>query len=106
AWVYSPFGHNFVRTMLRLAATRDSLTVIDDQHGNPTSALDLADAILAMLQHWRKEAEIGLGETYHCTGSGETTWFSLARHVLSASRDAGGPCAEVAPIKSDEWPAR
>lgn len=106
AWVYSPFGANFVKTMLNLARTRDRLTVVDDQHGNPTSALDIADAILAVVDRWRDTPGIGAGQRYHCAGSGETTWCGLARHALEVSRASGGPFAEVAPIASRDWPTK
>lgn len=106
AWVYSPFGKNFVKTMLDLAATRPRLTVVDDQSGNPTSALDLADAVLAIVGHWRHEPETGLGEVYHCAGTGATTWCGLARHTLRRSRELGGPCAEVTGITTSEWPTK
>lgn len=106
AWLYSPFGRNFVRTMLDLARTRDTLTVVADQKGSPTSALDLADAILGIVRHWRNDPHGGTGETYHCAGSGDATWFDLARHALATSRAAGGPFAEVTPIASSQWPTR
>jgi dTDP-4-dehydrorhamnose reductase len=106
AWLYSPFSHNFVRTILRLSETRCHLTVVNDQRGTPTSALDLADAILAIVSRWRKDPQLGLAETYHCAGTGETTWFGLARQVLATSREAGGPCAEAVPILSPQWPAK
>lgn len=106
SWVYSPFGRNFVKTMLELAETRDRLTVVDDQHGNPTSALDLADACLAIIQTWRDAPTVGLGEIYHCAGSGETTWCGLACHTLGASRKYGGPFAEVTGITTKDWPTK
>ena len=106
AWVYSPFGRNFVRTMLELAAARTCLTVVDDQQANPTSALDLADAVLVIVGHWQRALETGLGEVYHCAGTGATTWCGLARHTLSLSRELGGPFAEVVGITTNEWPTK
>lgn len=104
AWVYSPFGRNFVRTMLNLAATRDEIRVVDDQVGNPTSALDLADAVLAAVAAWRDRPELGLGETYHLAGTGSASWADLAREALGISAGLGGPSARVIPITSAEYP--
>jgi len=105
AWVYSPFGGNFVKTMLRLAADRDVLTVVADQHGNPTSALDIADAILAIAP--AVQADDGrLSGIYHLAGTGETHWAGLAQHVLDVSRDNGGPWAQVREITSAEFPTK
>jgi dTDP-4-dehydrorhamnose reductase len=106
SWVYSPFGRNFVRSMLELAATRSRLTVVDDQYGNPTSALDVADAVLAIVSHWRQTPRSGLGQVYHCAGTGATTWCGLARHVLRESARLGGPLAEVVAITSRDWPTK
>jgi dTDP-4-dehydrorhamnose reductase len=106
AWVYSPFGRNFVKTMLDLARTRDQLSVIDDQHGNPTSANDIADAVLTIVKSWSSEPAIGAGECCHCAGSGEATWYELTQHVFETSHAIGGPFAEVAPISSSEWPTQ
>lgn len=106
AWIYSPFGRNFVKTMIDLGATRELLTVVNDQHGNPTSAIDIADAILTILRQWRIQPQLGLGEVYHCAGTGAATWFEFARHTLNASRDLGGPFADVASISSAEWPTK
>ena len=89
SWVYASRGNNFARTMLRLAAERDSLTVIDDQHGAPTGADLLADvtahALLAVIG--RPE----LAGTYHVAASGETTWHGYARYVVEWARAAGQP---------------
>lgn len=106
AWVYSPFGKNFVKTMLRLAADRDEISVVADQWGNPTSALDIADAILhaaAMLQGDRGVSAFGI---YHLAGTGETNWSGFARHILDTSRVAGGPWADVRDIATKDYPTK
>ncbi|TPL92817.1 dTDP-4-dehydrorhamnose reductase [Mesorhizobium sp. B2-3-10] len=106
AWVYSPFGKNFVKTMLRLAADRDEISVVSDQWGNPTSALDIADAILhaAALLHGDKGfAAFG---TYHLAGTGETSWSGFARHILDTSRGVGGPWARVRDITTKDYPTK
>lgn len=105
AWVYSPFGHNFVKTMLRVAATRDALRVVDDQHGNPTSALDIADAVLALVA--RCEADgwpTGGDSLLHVAGTGETTWCGLARRIFAIAGPLGGPTAEVEAIATADYP--
>lgn len=82
AWVYSPYGKNFVKTMLRLAETRDQLGVVDDQIGNPTSAFDIADAISAVVDKLVfSDAEIEKG-IYHFAGTGSATWCEFARAVF------------------------
>lgn len=108
AWVYSPFGHNFVRTMLRLGEVRDEVRVVADQFGSPTAAHDLARGLFAVCNTWggRDGTQTGLGETFHLAGSGEAHWADVAREVFKASRAAGGPVAEVVDIGSDEWPAK
>jgi dTDP-4-dehydrorhamnose reductase len=89
SWVYASRGHNFVRTMLRLAAERDELTVIDDQHGAPTGADLLADVTAHAIRALRARPE--LCGTYHLVASGETTWFGYARHAIATARAAGQP---------------
>ena len=98
SWVYSPFGANFVKTMLRLAKDRPVLSVVDDQHGNPTSALDIADAILRILPG------LSAGGTYHLCGSGDITWCGFARGIFEASRAVGGPSPEVRAITTADYP--
>src|SRR6516164_2333791 len=78
AWVYSPFGANFVRTMLRLNETRDEVGVVADQRGNPTSALDIADGLIAIVRRLCKEDSPELRGLFHLTGGGEATWADLA----------------------------
>ncbi|RAH96517.1 dTDP-4-dehydrorhamnose reductase [Acuticoccus sediminis] len=82
AWVYSPFGKNFVKTMLRVGAERDTLTVVADQHGNPTSALDIADALLALAR--QSAAWPDGGEIVHVAGRGDTTWCDFARAIVAS----------------------
>lgn len=106
AWVYSAFGHNFVKTMLRLAETRDEVRVVADQWGSPTSAHDLARGLLAVCQAWAVEPGRGLGETFHLAGAGEAHWADVARQVFAASGEVGGPVARVSDITSDQWPAK
>lgn len=101
SWVYSPFGRNFVRSMLKYAAEgRGRISVVADQWGNPTSALDLADAILHAATRLEQE-NYGL---YHLAGTGATNWADLARYVFAAAHEAGGAFAEVEDIASAGYP--
>jgi len=105
AWVYAPTGKNFVRTMLTLGKTRDRLTVVADQHGCPTTAIDLADAILAIIARldatgWQP-AYRGI---FHAAGSGATTWFGLAVATFEEAGRHGAKVPEVAPIATADWP--
>ncbi|WP_027164713.1 dTDP-4-dehydrorhamnose reductase [Mesorhizobium sp. WSM3224] len=105
AWVYSPFGKNFVKTMLRLAGDRDEIAVVADQWGNPTSALDIADAILqaAVILDREKDTTFGV---YHLAGTGETNWSGFARHILDMSRALGGPHAHIRDIATADYPTK
>ncbi|MGO4351288.1 dTDP-4-dehydrorhamnose reductase [Rhizobium sp. RAF36] len=104
AWVYSPFGANFVKTMLRLAETRDELRVVADQRGCPTSALDIADAILAIAARLKADPDPALRGTFHLTGTGEATWADFATEIFAQSRALGGNSATVTPITTAEYP--
>ncbi|RVC81837.1 NAD(P)-dependent oxidoreductase, partial [Mesorhizobium sp. M2A.F.Ca.ET.046.02.1.1] len=106
AWVYSPFGRNFVKTMLRLAADRDEIAVVADQWGNPTSALDIADAILHAAARLRDDRNFAAFGVYHLAGEGDTNWSSFARHILDTSRALGGPYAKVRDIATADYPTR
>jgi dTDP-4-dehydrorhamnose reductase len=106
AWVYSPFGRNFVKTMLDLAKTRPGLSVVGDQVGNPTSALDLADGLLALVRAWEREPDLGVGATYHLAGTGSTSWAEFAREIFALSAERGGPSAQVQAIATADWPAK
>lgn len=102
SWLYSPFGCNFLRTMLALAGRQNAIRVVVDQRGNPTSALDLADALLAIAPALR-DGSFGI---YHLTGSGEASWADFARHILRASRTIGGPFANIVDIDTVDYPAK
>jgi len=105
AWVYSPFGNNFLRTMLRLAGDRDELRVVADQHGNPTSALDLAEAILTVARNLLAAPGDGnLRGVFHATGSGEASWAEFAAAIFQNSAALGGPHAKVTPIPATAYP--
>jgi dTDP-4-dehydrorhamnose reductase len=89
SWVYAARGGNFARTMLKLAAERDALSVIDDQFGAPTGAELLADVSAHALRACRADAS--LGGTYHAVAAGETNWFEYARWVIGWARGHGLP---------------
>jgi dTDP-4-dehydrorhamnose reductase len=103
AWVYSPFGANFVKTMLRLAETRDKLGVVADQIGNPTNALDIADAVIGIARRLVVEAGAPRG-VFHMTGSGEGSWADLAEAVFANSAAHDGPSAKVQRITTADYP--
>ncbi|MEM9223941.1 MAG: dTDP-4-dehydrorhamnose reductase [Pseudomonadota bacterium] len=85
AWVYSPFGQNFVKTMLRVGGERDHLRVVGDQRGNPTSALDVADALFA-LSKTKARGGWPTGVTpVHMAASDEATWYEFACAIFDAS---------------------
>jgi dTDP-4-dehydrorhamnose reductase len=106
AWVYSPFGKNFVKTMFAFGGQRDELSVVSDQIGNPSSALDLADGLLAVLAGWQTGSGAGSGGTYHLAGSGVTNWSELAAHVMTERAARGLPAARVRPIRTEDWPTK
>ncbi len=87
SWVHGPQGGNFIRTMLRLAGERDSLSVVDDQVGAPTSAPLIADVTAQALARLREAPE--LAGVYHLAAAGETSWCGLARHALALACERG-----------------
>ncbi len=97
SWLYSEFGNNFVRTMLRLGAERRPLRVIDDQAGCPTYASDLAQAIITLLQQGFDDLQV-----YNYCGDGTTTWYDFAREIFRRE----GMEVDVMPVSSAEYGAR
>jgi dTDP-4-dehydrorhamnose reductase len=105
AWVYSPFGRNFVKTMLCLARERPLLSVVADQVGNPTSAFDIADAVLQVVSNLiASPQDAGLRGVFHMTAQGQASWFDFAREIMACSAELGGPHAEVVPIGTADYP--
>ena len=104
AWVYSPFGANFVRTMLRLNETRDEVGVVADQRGNPTSALDIADALIAIAARVKDDASPALRGVFHMTGSGEATWADFAETVFHEAEARGRRSTRVKRIATADYP--
>ena len=104
AWLYSAFGNNFVKTMLRLGRERASIGVVADQIGSPTYAADLALAIADIIDAVRQDAANFTGGIFHFTNEGVCSWYDLAEAVM---RTAGLPCA-AAPIDTADYltPAR
>lgn len=100
AWLFSPYGTNFVKTVMRLAAAQDEISVVADQRGSPSSASDVADGLLAALSRWQSDGLVGLGEVYHLAGTGEATWFELAVAVSEEAALLRLPAAVVKPIPS------
>jgi dTDP-4-dehydrorhamnose reductase len=104
AWVYSPFGGNFVKTMLRLAAERDEIGVVADQRGNPTSALDIADAILQVATNLSRSADQEQRGVFHLAAEGDASWAEFAEGIFAASAEMGGPAARVKHISTADYP--
>ena len=96
AWLYSPYGNNFVKTMRRLGAEKDSLNVVADQIGTPTYAADLADAIVKILPQITSENS----GVYHFTNEGVCSWYDFANEIM----DLSNLICVVNPIKSSQYP--
>ena len=103
AWVYSAHGANFLKTMLRVGRERGALSVVDDQHGTPTHASDIAEAALTLL---RKQTDEGAGTAglYHYTAAGQTTWHGFAEAIFAALEDQTGETVGLTAIPSTDYP--
>jgi dTDP-4-dehydrorhamnose reductase len=102
AWVYSAHGHNFVKTMLRLAGERPVLRVVADQTGSPTSAADIAAAIAIVVR--RLAAGEGRWGTFHFTGGGAVTWHGFAEAIFELAAPWRGPPPRVEAITTADYP--
>ncbi|MFO1131809.1 MAG: dTDP-4-dehydrorhamnose reductase [Hyphomicrobiales bacterium] len=101
SWLFSPYGSNFLKTMLRAANDKRRLRVVDDQLGNPTSANDLAMAILKVAPILRVEP----GGLYHLAGEGSTSWHGLAAFIVSESGKRGGAQPVVEAVATRDYPS-
>jgi dTDP-4-dehydrorhamnose reductase len=104
SWLYSPWGVNFLTTMLRLAANRELVRVVDDQRGAPTAAVDLAEAILDIATQITAGVFRHRGGIYHVTAQGETTWHGFAKAIFAGWSHRGRRVPALAAIKTAEFP--
>ncbi|MFO7616600.1 MAG: dTDP-4-dehydrorhamnose reductase [Bacteroidales bacterium] len=103
SWLYSEFGHNFVRTILRLGRERESLRVVDDQSGSPTYAGDLAAAIIRVLSELETKPDWPVQPAvYHFCNTGKATWYELASQIV---RITNLPC-RIIPVSTAEYPQK
>jgi dTDP-4-dehydrorhamnose reductase len=100
SWVYGAHGSNFAKTMIRLAAERDTLSIVDDQHGSPTWTGDLATGLLSLAERVVGGTPPGK-RVLHCTGAGETTWFGFARAIFE---ELGADPSRVHPCTTEDFP--
>ena len=103
AWVVSAHGNNFVKTMLRVGAERDALKVVDDQRGSPTSAADLAQALMTITLRLIEDEGAPTG-TFHFSNAGAVSWAGFATEIFRQAGERGGPTASVEPITTAEYP--
>lgn len=104
SWVYSPFGKNFVKTMLHLANTRGGASVVDDQIGQPTNALDIADAILNIADTMLTRPDHRVFGTYHYATHGDCSWAELAALVFEIYKKRTGCKIDLKRIPTSEYP--
>jgi dTDP-4-dehydrorhamnose reductase len=104
-WIYSASGSNFVRTMLRLAQTRDEVAVVADQRGCPTSADSIAAALIAISDNLLMQPdERRLYGLFHMSGQGEATWADFAEAIFAEMKERGGKQMSVRPIATANYP--
>jgi dTDP-4-dehydrorhamnose reductase len=104
AWVCGVHGNNFVKTMLRLGNEREEIGVVDDQHGCPTFAGDIAETLLKIADKIRLDKTVPWG-TYHYCGNGETTWYKFAKAIFDiAGKYETLKIKKVVPITTKEYP--
>ena len=104
AWVFSPFGNNFVKTMLRLGETRDELNVVADQFGCPTSALEIARAIKIIVLRLIEDNSQDLRGIFHLTAGGETNWAGFAKEIFTQNKEMSGKEVIVNSISTEQYP--
>lgn len=104
AWVYSEYGNNFVKTMLRLGENRNEINVVADQLGCPTSANDIAAAVVTIARKLVEDASAPLRGVFHLSGTGETNWANFAKQIFALSAENGGKSIVVNDITTEQYP--
>jgi dTDP-4-dehydrorhamnose reductase len=104
AWIYSPYSSNFVKTMLRIGETREEVGVVSDQIGNPTSALDIADALFVISRRLIADKSSELRGVFHVTGQGGVSWADFAGAVFEAAYRHGRHETKVKSILTSDYP--
>ena len=104
AWVYSEYGNNFVKTMLRLSENRDEINVVADQFGCPTSANDIAAAVVTIARKLAEDSSAPLRGVFHLSGTGETNWANFAKQIFAFSAENGGKSIVVNDITTAQYP--
>lgn len=104
SWVYSPFGSNFVKAILQLAESRPLLRVVDDQRGCPTSAHDLAAALLDIVLQLLEAGARRRAGIYHLSGTGQTTWYGFAAEILANVKKRGWRVPALEAITTADYP--
>ena len=104
SWVFSSYGNNFLKTMVKLARTRDELGIVSDQKGAPTSAADIAKALLSFAAEYK--AGKNIFNTYHFTGTPYASWYDFAKHIFQQAEDVKliDKQPKVNAIKTSEYP--
>lgn len=103
SWVYSPFGANFVKTMLRASETSSKLRVVSDQYGRPTSALDVADAVLEIAHRLTIDKDPNLRGVFHLSAAGEASWAEFAEEIFRRLSKETGKVVEVERINTKDY---
>lgn len=104
SWVYSPYGNNFLRTMLRLAETKDIVGIVCDQKGTPTSALDIADAVISVAKQLHSNSDSNLRGVFHMTSQGEATWADFGEEIFAQLEHHNGRSVTVNRITTADYP--
>ena len=86
SWVYSQFGNNFMKTMLRLASERDTISVVNDQIGTPTNAVDLAEVLVKIICHPERSRGTSVYGIYNFSNKGQCSWFDFAKKIFEVNK--------------------
>lgn len=104
AWIYSPYGSNFVRTMLRLSQTQPIIKVVCDQHGNPTSAFELAEVLLQIAERSLTDDRRKVAGIFHLAAEGAVTWHGFAEAIFDSLSRRGLQPPRLEAITTEEYP--